>query len=84
MVRHITDDEIADIYKTKLKSIYLGRRNNIEQHKASANAIIRDPYSHFREVPNFSNNGSSFSNSNNNSDVIKHYELLKRIAGNNS
>jgi len=25
----------------------------MEQHKASA--IIRDPYSHFRDIPNFSN-----------------------------
>lgn len=47
----MTDDEIADIYQIKLKSNDLWKQ--MEQHKASA--IIRDPYSHFRDIPNFSN-----------------------------
>jgi hypothetical protein len=79
----MTDDEIRDIYQTKLRSIDLGqRRGVVEQHKASV-SMNYDPYSHFRDVPNFSNNGSSLS-SNNSSDLMKTYGLKKKIAGSNN
>jgi hypothetical protein len=83
--KNITDDEIADIYQTKLRAIDLGQKrnnnNSIEQHKASA--IIRDAYSHFRDVPDFSSSAAATANynSSNKSDVLKTYELMKRIAG---
>jgi hypothetical protein len=79
----MTDEEIADIHQTKLRSIDLGKR--IEQHKASANnAIMRDPYSHFRDIPEFHTAAIEQQNKIRSSNVMKQYGLLKKIAGSSS
>jgi len=84
--KNMTDKEIADVYQTKLRSIDLGKRIT-EQHKASANnnnnAIMRrDPYSHFRDVPQFHTAASlDQQNKVRSSNVMKHYGLMKKITG---
>jgi hypothetical protein len=68
------------MYQTKLRSIDLGKRiSSIEQHKASSSAITRgDPYSNFRDVPQFHTTAVEHQNKIYSTDVMmKTYGLMK-------
>jgi hypothetical protein len=78
----ISDEEIADIYLTKMKSIDNGRRQQVKQHSSSM--IQRDDqYANFRSVPQFNTAAAKQDKAKSNNDVMKSYELMKRISGAN-
>ena len=56
------------------------RRGVVKQHGSST---PRDPYVNFRNVPQFHTAALQHQDKVNSSNVLKHWELLKRIAGNN-
>ncbi len=79
----ISDQEIAEIYLTKLK------KSGLKQHGASV-TTKKDPYAGFRfDVPNFldptngkGNNGSSgYSSNSTNNDVIRGLAFMRKVAG---
>ncbi len=81
----ISDQEIAEIYLTKLK------KSGVKQHGASSVTTKKDPYAGFRDVPDFSKvngnnnkNGSSsyYSSYSSASDsVIRSLAFMRKIAG---
>jgi hypothetical protein len=86
----ISDIEIADIYRRRL--------NDVKQYGASAassttssiknnndknnNNSSKDPYSSFREVPDFRKASADYERKINSSNISKLYDLQKKIAGN--
>ena len=74
----ISDEEIADIYLTKLKAIDAGKRP-VKQHSSSSS----DLYAGFRSVPNFHSASVKQDNKTKSDNVMRSYELMKKIAGSN-
>jgi hypothetical protein len=85
LMKNISDEDIADIYLTKLKSIDLGRRQQVKQHSSSS-MIQRggDQYANFRSIPNFNAAATQNQKTTNNSDNVKLFGLMKRISGNSN
>jgi len=88
----MSDSDIADIYQNKLRAIDLGQRRTIKQHgsSSSSSSSMRErsdssSYAGFRSVPEF-NTASVHQNqkTTDSANVMKSYELMKRIAGANS
>jgi hypothetical protein len=81
----ISDQEIADIYKRKLGDA--SANSKFKHHGAAAAKEDRreDPYTGFREIPDFSKvNGKSVFGSDSSNNVLRNLDMMRRISSSRS